>query len=700
MDGLGKAWAQLPETVQSRLIAGGTSKDNCAALENMFEDEEDCRGLIRQLGLDAKGVDEERLLAAFLALREAARAAATLKRRKLSPTIMIQHRGQIGVVEEQLSLVRLATARGALGGMIEDKLLQPRKWRTRRQQRIGQHDGDPAQRATVEEEERMRWAAELAQLLEEAKSPRFEIASTTLDPASSMRHCAGATRARTIRLRVRAWRKYRFWLMCAKGHPWPGTLAEVLDYLDDLCNSGCARTVPDSWLSALGFMEEKGGYPLDKRFSLQPVVISTVRSIAASLATGAAPTRKAPALFVKVLISLELYICDVEQPRFLRGFAWLKLIKVWGALRTNDLQGICPHHLRCTESGLLLLIDRSKTSGPGKRMRWLPAYVAAGATITGLPWLQIGYELWQSEALSYPRDYLLPLPTEDMVSVLKKPAGYSDSAALSRRLLGSLRGFVVQKGKKQRQPASSVERLLRPDVVDYFKEHGDRNVINSLAACLEVEKSQRDFLGRWRPQQSDDYLRTHKAVVRRIQLQVVEAIRSDDARIDESENFAELKDYLKEKGWQEAQVAAQLKRLQTTTGLGPAAPPVAPDSSGSMDMEIQAVTGEDSECLEEEGHPEEQTEDRACCYIISYSNKRRFRRLHLNGGCWRRPERDLLDFAYCETVRAGDFDAACKDCWPKGHAPSLSSSGYESEDSNESDSSSTADYRSQGEADV
>ena len=559
------AWRSLPEAVQSRLTTGGTGKHNGAALENLFEDEEDCRNLARQQGAGAKEAEEDQLVAALLALRDAARAIAVIKRHRLTPSIMIQHRGTVGVSGGYVAAVRLATARGALGGMVEDKVHQPRKWTTRRQKKVGQFDGDPAQRTKVEEEERARRSLELSLLLEEANSLRFGIPQLTMDPSASMRHCAGATRARTIRLRVRARKNFRFWLMCSTGRPWPGSVAEVLDYFDDLCTGGCARTVPESWLSALGFMEEKGSYPADKRFSLQPIVVSTVKSIAATLSAGAAPTRKAPALSIYVFIALEVYICDDTHPLFLRGFAWLKLIMVWGALRTNDLQGICPHHLRCTQSGLALLIDRSKASGPGKRMRWLPAYVAAGATITGPPWLLTGYELWQKESLAYPRDYLLPLPTDDLAGAIRKPAGYADSAALSRRLLDNL--LYVQVSAEDNSPPFTEEPLLSSGAVDFFKEHGDRNVVNSLAACLEVEKSQRDFLGRWQPQQSDDYFRTHKAVAKKIQGQVIYAIRNDDVRIDETETISELKDYLKEKGWKDGPLKRQLDLLQPKTGL-------------------------------------------------------------------------------------------------------------------------------------
>ena len=78
-------------------------------------------------------------------------------------------------------------------------------------------------------------------------------------PGLAMLRCAGASRARTIRLRVRAWRKVRDFLQALHGVPWPATAAQVVDYLEMRAGEPCGRTVPGSILSALAFVEEEYG---------------------------------------------------------------------------------------------------------------------------------------------------------------------------------------------------------------------------------------------------------------------------------------------------------------------------------------------------------------------------------------------------------------------------------------------------------
>ena len=67
----------------------------------------------------------------------------------------------------------------------------------------------------------------------------------------------------------------------------------------------------------------------------------------------------------------------------------------------------------------------------------------------------------------------------------------------------------------------------------FYSEHSERNFVNSHAAVLGYDKQKRDMLGRWQPEQSDDYLRTTREVVSTIQRYVAEAIRMGDKRISE-----------------------------------------------------------------------------------------------------------------------------------------------------------------------
>eukprot|EP00973_Karenia_brevis_P037684 5199831-Karenia_brevis.AAC.1 len=61
-----------------------------------------------------------------------------------------------------------------------------------------------------------------------------------------------------------------------------------------------------------------------------------------------------------------------------------------------------------------------------------------------------------------------------------------------------------------------------------WTEHSERAVLNTWAATIGCCKDERDKLGRWQADQSDDYLRSSRATVFSIQSKVVHAIVSGD----------------------------------------------------------------------------------------------------------------------------------------------------------------------------
>ena len=69
-------------------------------------------------------------------------------------------------------------------------------------------------------------------------------------------------------------------------------------------------------------------------------------------------------------------------------------------------------------------------------------------------------------------------------------------------------------------------------------------------AAIGIEKSKRDFLGRWSPGGSDDYVRTYRAAVRDLIGRFVSTVKAGRAftTFDEEEVAAELTKRLIEKG--------------------------------------------------------------------------------------------------------------------------------------------------------
>ena len=127
------------------------------------------------------------------------------------------------------------------------------RWKNRRRRKEAKYAEDPQQRTKIEEEESKRWAAEVAEVIEEARLPRYYKAQECLQTEAAMQRCTGTARAKTTRQRIRTWRKVRSWMLQVHKIPWPAKPSQFVDYVQDLYELRCPRTVPQSSLDAVGF---------------------------------------------------------------------------------------------------------------------------------------------------------------------------------------------------------------------------------------------------------------------------------------------------------------------------------------------------------------------------------------------------------------------------------------------------------------
>ena len=416
--------------------------------------------------------------------------------------------------------------------VIKKGLPVPKRWITRRKRQLSRAGPDHLQRAEVEERERDRWVEKLEAVLKEARMPIWLTAKQCADPAAMLRHCAGRARAKTMRQRVRHWSRIMRWLRVAQPTLVRPDEAAIAEYLEMLFQEPCSRTVPQSVLEAIAFVEERGGLPKEERVSMSEVINSMVADMTLRLSTFAPLTKKAPQLLSSIIMALELYVEEEDKPKYKRCYAWTKLLRLWTAMRADDVQGLLPHTMVMQQRGLEAVLDRTKTSGPGRKIRWLNVFVAREAFLVSGTWLQTGYDLWQTPEMDFKRDYLVPVPEATMEAVSHKKAEYPDMAVMSQMLLSEL-GTPVFSYSLDSWSLDDSRPLLGTIGAKFYSEHSERNFVNSHAAVLGYDKQKRDMLGRWQPEQSDDYLRTTREVVSTIQRHVAEAIRMGDKRISE-----------------------------------------------------------------------------------------------------------------------------------------------------------------------
>ena len=546
------------------------------------------------------------------------------------------------------------------------------KFRSRRVRQLAQVEGASG-RAEVEDRELSRWRQELARLVVEADLPVLEPMLLVRNQESALIAALGNARASTIRKRVREWRKVRAYCLAVSGSAWPAHIGIILDYLHERRLEPCARTVPAAILTCFAFMEKVGGVRPAERLSDSPVLKNTVNQLTADLESKAPPRRKAPMMPVALIGAMELAVSDIALPCYLRCFAFYKLVKLWTASRCGDMCGLDPATLRLTDLGLSGMLDRTKTSGPGKRMRFLPIFISAHAFVMNPSWLTDGWALWCSPDMQFKRDYFLPLPNADESGVRHVMADYAAVVSLSKRLLTMLQvpswngSAWVPGGPLFQQRAS----------LSFWTEHSERNWLASILAALGVPREKRDYVGRWRViSASDEYIRTAQFLVISLQEEALRGLTQDERWNLRNGNLDDLNLFLVDRGVSQDDAQREVRALQLPTqwhGL----------SNLTVASDLAKIPT-----------PEEPPTGGDAPYFIAVVGKSRVRRLHRQGGCGA-STLGVQEMLPVFDISAAVYDFACRHCWQKrrhaGPAGCPDDSTSSCSDSSESSSSSSAD---------
>ena len=89
----------------------------------------------------------------------------------------------------------------------------------------------------------------------------------------------------------------------------------------------------------------------------------------------------------------------------------------------------------------------------------------------------------------------------------------------------------------------------------------------------------------------------------------------------------------------------------------------------TVDDSASGFTFDDQQVGAAEAKKSTSDEEMVDMYVVSYSQNSRFKRLHLIHDCWRRPKLELKSFKTFPDLEGVEYDAFCKDCWPKGAQP-------------------------------
>jgi hypothetical protein len=366
-----------------------------------------------------------------------------------------------------------------------------------------------------------------------------------------------------------------------------------------------------------------------------------------------------------MIVAMELVVVDSSWPLYKRVFVWVKLLRVWGGLRFDDSLHIAPADLVLRKGGLEARITSTKTTGPGKRVEVLYAFVSNDAYLVSQAWLEVGFRLLEGGAGHIARDYLLPLPSTDCLGFRASPAVYADSLAMTRALLRELPLLGVSGPFGAEVCVLTDEPALSSAAALYWSEHGDRALLVSWGACLGLPRETLDAIGRWGPSGSEQYVRTNRALVVAAQSAIAGAVRGGESLhlFDETGLLEGLVAHLTARGFSEGDALAQAEVLRLPGYAASDAAAAAPANDAAAAAEAFCVGPVGGRSAEERYAEPDTFKDGTL--VVSLSVRSGLRCLHKVGGCWRRPGVDYQRFQVLSLPPTpDDYHRLCQSCWP------------------------------------
>ena len=520
----------------------------------------------------------------------------------------------------------------------------------RRLKRKREHKG--FQRAELENEQINIYALQLAGIVKEAFLPVTFQLELLQDPSRAWIRGFGNRRSKTWRDRLRAWQKFRSWYLACAGLVWPKGIAPLVAYVEERIDEGCSYSCLGELQAALTVFEQVGRVAEDKRCSNDATWLAHLASWKLELETKSGVPKPAKPYTVAFLVSLEVFVLDEEQDTYFRFIAWTMLLACCTSMRVDDIQNVLPETLKVSRRGFTARLARTKTSGPGKLHGQLPIFACREITLMGHDWIAAGLEFTKLESFVFPRDYLVPAHNDARDGFYPKLVEPPALSNLMRMVLGKL-------GTPRFQDVSwhtNKAMLLVPgDLHLFWTGHSARHFLNQAALALGVPKERRDYLGRCVVGRtgSNAYFHTARQVVEQVQLEVVNALTTGCAEIDETELLDEVAQFAEDHG----RVGHRVRRRHTQQlardipALHSEDPDTEPETENVDGLEIGKVVGE----------MEKQEKRSSSKCFVTVSRRTGLRLLHAHFKCPVRSQR-CLDSFDVTAIDEATFDVMCRIC--------------------------------------
>ena len=624
-------------------------------LDAAFDGEIDCEEVL--VAAFPHMVDEERRDATAVLMQWKAEVSRPLKRVRMATVSSAMHvlpLPDVLNVQEEYQRITKTSVHCIL------------EMHSKRKQKKYKEDA-PDVRSKKFESERRKYSLLLAQVMISAQLPVVALIQTLDDANSAWIHIFAARRANTLKSRYKVWKPFEKWLEMHRGYLFPQSVKDAIDYMQHRVDNGCGRTVPESLSITLGMLEQLGRVPDSAKISEDPLWKGHIKSWTAELSEEAPPRKPAEMFTVAMVIALELLVVEESEPVFTRALAWVLLVMIWGAMRCDDVQAIIPRRSFLSNFGLKLILGQSKTTGPDKVQKEVAVHIFRTVSLTGEDWLRSGFNIWESEEFSFPRDYMVMEPTKDWTKVKRKFVTPSGLSSLISKLLSTLNCPRRSGLGWELMP----HVLLLPDgLEEFFSGHSARNFLTSIAAVIGFSRDERAFLGRWSMgmTSSEEYVRTSRQVVFKIQRAVNRSlVEGMDEVYYEDEPIQRLCDAAEKAGANPNRIKKRHSVLSDWGGkhsLGGVYPTLAP-LEGDWDDHVDGDGDEMDLAARVADIAQKNTvgDVHTAKYFITISRRTCLRRLHLSG-CFVKPDR-CCEVSYLDQVTADDFDSVCQACKKK-----------------------------------
>ena len=385
----------------------------------------------------------------------------------------------------------------------------------RASRRAARHAEPCEERFKKEAGQKEFWSRELYKELKRMNAPALEHLEHCVSDSHIHLALAGRTRYSTLKRYIKTWRSFQQWQAAVRGEAGSPEVGDLVEYIFCRYDEPCGPTVPPLIVKAVVWMERTAC--LDERARIgESHVVGSVRDyVVEMLSKDSAPTKRAPRYPVVMMEAFEHVVEDENQLLGIRVVSWVKLVKLWGTMRWDDVQKMVPKELKYFGGRMTTVLRTTKTTGPTKRVRELPVCISEHAYISKQCWLKTGFDLLKNHA-DFDRDYLLPKLNSNWTGFRKVMATYNDISSYS----AYLRRKVMRPGQE--------ELVIHPTLAAFWTEHSERATLPTGLALLRAPKEERDMLGRWKPDGSDTYLRMYNGVVSRLQLQFAKIARTNE----------------------------------------------------------------------------------------------------------------------------------------------------------------------------